>query len=227
MTRQLEHRELVIASNHYGFLFEVQSPTAGAIDRVHRLVDKRGKAPEDLGKTLQEAAIARAVTAARSTGLPAIAEAKGLEVEALGGYPGVRMLDINRPNKNDDNNAHILQSLLDAGASILPDRGAQLVSNIAIAWPDGEVVHERAAIDGVISIIPQGTISAGFDPIFRPFGLLTTLAQMQPEERSQFRPTARALDQLVNRVMPGIASDAEADRVAKPDAAPSPRRPRR
>jgi XTP/dITP diphosphohydrolase len=132
--------------------------------------------PEETGETFETNARIKARFAARSTGLPSLADDSGLEVDALDGKPGVRTRRYAGPNATDAaNNAKLLAAL----DGLAPDRrGARYVCVLALAVP-GPGAEPAAAIPirtvrgttrGRIAIEPRGNGGFGYDPIFEPEG---------------------------------------------------------
>lgn len=123
------------------------------------------------GQTFEENAIAKALHYARFSGLPTLADDSGLEVDALGGRPGVRTRRYAGPTATDEeNNALLLTEL--AGALAPEDRTGRYRCVLALAEPsaDGPVVTEitNGTFEGRIALDPRGTGGFGYDPIFEP-----------------------------------------------------------
>jgi XTP/dITP diphosphohydrolase len=135
-----------------------------------------GDEPDETGSTFETNARIKARFGARRTGLPTIADDSGLEVDALGGRPGVRTRRYAGPNATDeDNNAKLLGEL----AGLPPERrGARYVCVLALALPaDGASPTEavpirmvRGTSRGRIAAEPRGSGGFGYDPIFEPDG---------------------------------------------------------
>ena len=125
-----------------------------------------GEAVED-GDTFEANAELKARFAAAATGLPALADDSGLEVDALAGAPGVRTRRFAGPQATDDDNNRKLLAALDG---LPPDRrGAQYVCVLALARPGaGPVSLARGTCRGRIAVTPQGSAGFGYDPIFEP-----------------------------------------------------------
>ena len=132
--------------------------------------------PDETGTTFETNARIKARFGARRTGLPTIADDSGLEVEALGGGPGVRTKRYAGPNATDtDNNAKLLGAL----AGLSPERrGARYVCVLALALPEAgagpadavPIRTVRGTSRGRIATEPRGTGGFGYDPIFEPDG---------------------------------------------------------
>ena len=124
--------------------------------------------PED-GATFQENAATKAQAVARLTGLPALADDSGLDVDALSGAPGVFSAryaqDVTAPNPPRD--ADNWRKLLDEMRNVQWDkRGARFVCEIALALPNSRLFKAHGECVGVIAFEPQGDHGFGYDPVF-------------------------------------------------------------
>ena len=135
-----------------------------------------GDEPEETGTTFETNARIKARSGARRTGLPTLADDSGLEVDALGGGPGVRTRRYAGPDATDaDNNARLLAALAELPVE---RRGARYVCVLALALPrpgagPRDTVPVRAVrgtTRGRIATGPRGTGGFGYDPIFEPEG---------------------------------------------------------
>ena len=131
--------------------------------------------PVEDGPTFEANARIKARFAARATGLPALADDSGIEVDALGGGPGVRTRRYAGPNATDDeNNARLLRELAGLPAA---QRGARYVCALALALPEeagprgGQpVLIRRGTCRGRIATGLRGNGGFGYDPLFEPAG---------------------------------------------------------
>jgi XTP/dITP diphosphohydrolase len=129
--------------------------------------------PVEDGETFETNAALKARFGARASGLPALADDSGLEVDALGGGPGVRTRRYAGEDATDDDNN---RKLLEALAGLPPERrGARYVCVLALALPDVHgprgglpVTLARGTCRGRIATDPRGTGGFGYDPIFEP-----------------------------------------------------------
>jgi len=142
------------------------------------------------GETCEANAIKKAVTAARVTGLPAVADDTGLMVEALGGRPGVHAARYAGEGATYEGNCRKLLHEL-AGVP-RARRGARFVTVAAIADPKGKVEVVQGVLDGLITETPAGAKGFGYDPVFFVPELGKTLAQLTPEEKNRISHRARA-----------------------------------
>jgi len=176
--------------------------------------------PED-GQTFDENATRKALGYARLTGLPVVADDSGLEVDHLGGAPGVRTRRFAGPSATDEeNNAHLLGRL----AGVPPERRtARYRCTLVLAEPDewtrrgrpgglGEpsvaaVTH--GTLEGRIALAARGSGGFGYDPIFEPEGEPPggrTLAEYSPAAKNRISHrgrAARAMRRELERLRPG------------------------
>ena len=150
-----------------------------------------GEAEENF-VTFAENAIAKAQFYATATGLFALADDSGLEVEALGGAPGVFSARYAGAHASDaDRRDLLLSELAKTGA---PNRRARFVAVVAIATPDGEVLNISEGIcSGTITFSPRGTGGFGYDPLFIPDDYTQTFAELPDTIKNQISHRARAL----------------------------------
>ena len=143
------------------------------------------------GATYAENAAAKARAAALRTGLVALADDSGIEVDALGGTPGVHSARFLGPSATDgERNARIL-SLLEG----IPGehRTARYRAAVAIARPNGTVRVFEGICEGWVAAAPRGTAGFGYDPIFVLEGAEQTIAEIPIEVKNRISHRARAL----------------------------------
>ncbi len=147
--------------------------------------------PED-GTTFEENAARKALAVWNRVGLPTLADDSGLEVDALGGAPGVRSARYAGEGADDEaNNRRLLQAL--RGAS---DRRARFVCSLAVVR-DGKVVRAfRGVCEGRIAHAPSGDGGFGYDPLFIPDGFDRSFAELGPPVKDRISHRARALQAL-------------------------------
>lgn len=144
---------------------------------------------EEDGTTFEENAGKKAATLAKATGLWALADDSGLEVDALGGAPGVYSARYaGEPTKYSANNRKLLKAL--AGET---NRRARFRCVIALASPQGEVKTVEGACEGVIADAPRGRKGFGYDPLFIPEGHALTFAEMDAADKNRISHRGRAL----------------------------------
>ncbi len=144
---------------------------------------------EEDGATFRENAAKKAVALANASGLPALADDSGLEVDTLGGEPGVRS---SRWAGEDADDPRRRAFLLDRLRGIPAPRTARFVCVIAIASPGGEVQYAEGECRGEITLAERGANGFGYDPLFQPEGRSVTMAELTAEEKNALSHRARA-----------------------------------
>jgi XTP/dITP diphosphohydrolase len=191
--------ELVIATTNAGKLREIRDLMAGlpltlrALDGFPPIA-----VPDETGATFAENARQKALYYAEATGLPTVAEDSGLEVDALGGAPGVHSARFGGEHASyPEKFALIYKGLADAGVTTST---ARFVCALAVA-DEGRVVFEaRGTVEGTIAPIAMGDGGFGYDPIFfyPPFGCTLAEAGARKSDVSHrgeaFRRLRRYLD---------------------------------
>jgi XTP/dITP diphosphohydrolase len=146
------------------------------------------------GDTFEANARKKAETISRVTGLPALADDSGLEVDALGGKPGVYSARFAGADATDEeNNAKLVSLLRD-----IPEkqRQARFVSVLALATPDDETLLVRGTCEGQIVLEPKGENGFGYDPHFFLPDKQRTMAELAPEEKNRISHRGAAVRQL-------------------------------
>jgi XTP/dITP diphosphohydrolase len=152
---------------------------------------------EETGDTLEENAGLKARALARATAMPAIADDTGLEVDALGGAPGVRSSRYSGENASyEDNVAKLLYELNNAGADSEEKRTARFRTVALASFPDGHEVVAHGVVEGHIAAERRGENGFGYDPVFVPEGSSMTFAEMDPQEKHGMSHRGRAFRAL-------------------------------
>jgi XTP/dITP diphosphohydrolase len=154
---------------------------------------------EETGATLDENARLKAEALCVATRLPAIADDTGLEVDALGGQPGVRSARYAGDDATyADNVAKLLRELSAVPAEC---RTARFTTVAVARWPDGREVVARGEVAGTIAAEPRGREGFGYDPVFVPDGGGgRTFAEMAPDEKHELSHRGRAFRALAAAV---------------------------
>jgi XTP/dITP diphosphohydrolase len=161
-----------------------------------RTLDEFPDAPEVVedGDTCEANAIKKARVIAEFTGLPAVADDTGLEVDALGGRPGVYAARYAGEDATyEDNCRKLLREL--AGVP-RERRTARFLTVAAIALPSDGVRVAHGALNGVIAEEASGALGFGYDPVFLIPELGKTLAQLSPEEKNKISHRAKAFTKM-------------------------------
>ena len=139
-------------------------------------------------------ALDKARAVALALGVPAVADDSGLEVDALGGAPGVRSARYAGPGATDHQNRRQLLAALKG----IPGSGrsARFRCVTAVAWPDGREVHAEGLCEGTLATKERGSGGFGYDPLFVPEGRDRTMAELGPAEKDRVSHRGRAFRAL-------------------------------
>jgi XTP/dITP diphosphohydrolase len=183
---------LVLATRNPGKIAELGALLGALPLEVRSLRDfpQVAELPEE-SDTYVGNAVSKAVAAARATGYPALADDSGLEVDALGGAPGVHSARFLGPTATDvQRNAEILARLRD----VPPERRtARFRAVVAVATLDGTVRAFEGVVEGRIAEAPAGAGGFGYDPIFLVPEYGRTMAELPPGVKNRISHRARAV----------------------------------
>ena len=161
--------------------------------------------PEEVGETFYENARAKAVFG-RTHVLPVrwtLGEDSGLEVDGLGGRPGIYSARFAGPDATDEENVAKLLEELTAVSG--PGRRARYVSELVALSPDLVEVRARGTLEGVIATEPRGSQGFGYDPVFVPDGERQTVSELGNEWKAAHSHRAAAARQLLDAVGTGAS----------------------
>ena len=145
---------------------------------------------DETGKTLTENSFIKSRTVNKLTGVPSLADDTGLEVDALGGKPGVYSARYAGENPTYEDNVNKL--LVELGG--LPKEKRTARFRTVVTFVDGfEELFSEGVIEGVITSYPKGEDGFGYDPIFQPKGYSLTFAEMAKNEKNNISHRAQAL----------------------------------
>lgn len=152
--------------------------------------------------TLEGNARLKAVALCESTGSAALADDTGLEVDALGGAPGVHSARFAGEQASyRDNVVLLLRRLEEAGATEVTDRRARFRTVALLRYPDGREVSVEGVVEGFIASEPRGDAGFGYDPVFVPDGGGgRTFAEMTSDEKHEVSHRGRAFRALARRL---------------------------
>ncbi len=198
---------LVVATSNRGKLEELRQLLAGLDLEIVALADvvKRDLHIVEDGETFEANAIKKAQAVVRATGMMTLADDSGLEVDALGGAPGVRSARYAGERATDaENNAALLAALgaLDAdatGAGLGRDFPGRFRCVLALVDPftrDGEPYLVDGACEGRITLTPRGSGGFGYDPLFLVDGTDLTMAELPEAEKNRISHRGRAVAKL-------------------------------
>jgi XTP/dITP diphosphohydrolase len=141
------------------------------------------------GDSYQENALQKASAHCEASGLIALADDSGLEVDALGGAPGIRSARYT-PGGDVDRAAALLAALTDVP---IERRAARFRCALAIVTPGGATLFTEGACEGIIALEPSGTGGFGYDPVFLLPEQGCTMAELAPGLKNQVSHRARAV----------------------------------
>jgi XTP/dITP diphosphohydrolase len=146
---------------------------------------------EETGSTFEQNALLKAEAYGRLSGLPTLADDSGLEVDALGGEPGVQSARYAGPDASDADRYHLLLERM----KDIPDerRGARFRCVVALYMPDGRTYAAEGVCEGRIARAPRGTHGFGYDPVFLVDECGMTMAELPPEVKNRISHRARAI----------------------------------
>lgn len=155
--------------------------------------------PDENAATLEGNARIKAVCVVEATGLPAIADDTGLEVDALDGEPGVRSARFAGENASyADNIALLLERLEGVAANA---RTARFKTIALTRWPDGKEIITEGVVEGNIATAPRGNNGFGYDPVFIPADRNgRTLAEMTTTQKNDISARGRAFRKLQKKL---------------------------
>lgn len=187
-------RELVLATRNRHKIEELVALLGNQGITIHTL-DEFPDVPDVLedGDTCEANAVKKARVIAEFTGLPAVADDTGLEVDALGGRPGVYAARYAGEGASyEDNCRKLLQELLGVPRG---QRTARFLTVAAIALPSGGIRVAQGTLAGVIAEEASGTLGFGYDPVFLIPALGKTLAQLSADQKNTISHRANAFTQ--------------------------------
>jgi XTP/dITP diphosphohydrolase len=195
-------RKLLLATRNAGKVREFRQLFADVPGlQLLSLADVPG-APEVVedGATLEHNARKKAIEIARATGMLVLSDDSGLEVDALGGRPGVHSARYAGPGASDADNNHKLIAELTRLGVVEEARTARYRVVLALAAPSGPLADtphlETGSCEGRIRLEPRGEHGFGYDPYFEPLGETRTMAELAPDEKNRISHRARAAEKM-------------------------------
>ena len=192
-------RPLVLATGNRGKARELQALLGPGFELLLQS-DLGIEAVEETGVSFEENALLKARNAAAATGLPALADDSGLEVDALGGAPGVWSARYAGPAASDAENIDRLLRELDA----VPDARRTARFRCVLVWlrsaDDPAPLITTGTWEGRIARVPRGTFGFGYDPVFIDLATGLTAAELSPERKNDVGHRGQALRDLARQL---------------------------
>lgn len=205
MTSRAGRSRLVFATRNRGKVVELRALLSDLDIDVLSLSDVPEPVPEVVedGETFAANATKKALVVSRATGLPALADDSGLEVDALGGAPGVRSARYAGEGASDaENNAALLAALAGVPSA---RRGGRFRSCLVLADAAGalgeRVLMAEGACEGEILEQPRGMGGFGYDPLFYVPDLGATFAELGVDTKNDRSHRARAMQAMKPRII--------------------------
>lgn len=177
--------ELVIASGNRDKFTEFRDLLAPLGVKLRFGKEMADLAVAETGSTFMENAVLKGTAWAASAGIPALADDSGLEVEALGGRPGIYSA------RMGENYEAQRRWLLDA-LSGQDNRKARFVTALVLAGADGILWSAEEYCYGTIALKPRGSLGFGYDPLFIPLGYDRTFGELGPSVKDSISHRAKA-----------------------------------
>lgn len=181
---------VVVASKNIDKIAEIEAVLASLEPPIVVIPGHQWRDVEETEDTLAGNALLKAHAVVAATGHAAIADDTGLEVDALGGAPGVHTARYAGLNATYDDNVDKMLDEMRGTTS----RGARFRTAVALVTPEGSELVVEGSLEGTIIDERRGSGGFGYDPIFAVDG--RTLAEMRPDEKNRISHRARALTAL-------------------------------
>lgn len=201
-------RRIVLASGNAAKRAEIERLLAGRAVEVVPQSDLFDGQAAETGMTFAENALIKARFAAERSGLPSLADDSGLEVDALGGAPGIHSARFAGPGASDADNLRRLLEALDG----VPDERRTARFRCVICFlchaVDPQPVFCEGVWEGRIARQPRGSNGFGYDPVFLPGDGPLTAAELDPAVKNMQSHRGQALSAWARRFAPPPASPA-------------------
>lgn len=185
--------ELVVASHNPGKIREIADLLRPHAIKVLSAAELGVHEPEETAATFTGNARLKALHSARACGRSALADDSGLEVEVLGGAPGIYSARWAGPEKDfAAAMARVERALAAKGATDTEQRRANFTAALCFASPDGVAQVFEGRVFGSLVWPPRGDKGFGYDPMFLPDGEIETFGEMEPDRKHAISHRARA-----------------------------------
>jgi XTP/dITP diphosphohydrolase len=196
--RRFEGDQLVVATHNEGKLEEMHDLLSPFGITLTSNADHNLPEPEETETTFVGNARIKAHAAAKATGLPALADDSGIEVDGLGGAPGVYTADWSETLNGRDFVLAMERTWAELEKIDAPfPRTARFCSTLVLAWPDGHDEVFLGIMGGQVVWPMRGDNGHGYDPIFQPNGFEITCGEMDRWEKNKISHRADAFHKLV------------------------------
>ena len=198
MTRKFTDTQLLVATHNAGKLEEMHQLFQPLGVKVIGAAEMNLAEPEETETTFVGNARIKAQAAVKATGLPALSDDSGIQVDALNGAPGVYTADwAETPNGRDFIMAMTKTNTLLEECNAPHPRTARFCSTLVMAWPDGHDEVFEGIVEGTLVWPMRGKQGHGYDPMFQPLGHDITFAEMSHDAKNLISHRANAFEKLI------------------------------
>jgi XTP/dITP diphosphohydrolase len=195
---------LVIASHNKGKVAEFRDLLAPMQITLLSSGELGVEEPEETGDSFAANAELKAVATAKATGLPSLADDSGIEIEALGGAPGIYSARWAGETRDFGAAMRRVEEELRAKGALNPPLRANFTCVLCLALPTGETEMFEGKVYGHLTFPPHGAKGFGYDPIFIPDGHRITFGEMQPADKHRISHRAVAFEAFAKALLPRI-----------------------
>jgi len=198
MTRRFDDTRILIATHNAGKLEEMEQLFSAFGVSVVGAAELGLPEPEETETTFVGNARIKAHAAVKATGLPALADDSGIEVDGLDGAPGVYTADwAETPNGRD-----FMMAMTRTHTELIQRAApqpwtARFCSTLVLAWPDGHDEVFAGTVSGTLVWPVRGALGHGYDPMFQPIGHSQTFAEMTADEKNAISHRADSFAKLI------------------------------
>lgn len=198
MTRKFSGDRILVATHNAGKLEEMARLLSPFGVSVVGATEMNLPEPEETETTFVGNARIKAHAAARATGLPALSDDSGIEIDALNGAPGVYTADWAETPDGRDFEMAMRRTHEELETINAPHpRGARFCATLVLAWPDGHDEVFAGTVNGRVTWPMRGDQGHGYDPIFIPDGYDQTFGEMDRWEKNRLSHRAVAVKKLI------------------------------
>ena len=151
------------------------------------------------GTSFRENALIKAKAYSTATNCLSLADDSGIEVDALGGLPGIHSARYGGPGLTDKDRVNlVLNNMTHVPWNL---RKARFRTSIALAWPNGKYAVREGVLEGVIDFEPKGTFGFGYDPVFYVPSFQCTVAELSDVQKSQISHRSKAAAKILKLLL--------------------------
>ena len=189
--------KMILASNNKDKLREIREILIGTdIEIISQREAGCNFEAEENGSTFRENARIKAMAAMMATGLAAVSDDSGLEVNAMDGGPGIFSARFGGEELSYDKKC---QMIIDAVGNS-SDRGARFFCSVVCVFPNGDEICADGAVDGKIGTFAEGNGGFGYDPIFIPAGFNHSIACLTDDEKNAISHRGKAFREFAEKL---------------------------